>query len=135
MRRERKLLSLPAIHSSSAIVADLGEVTAGTITLNLGGSNRLRISPSGIQGSDDSGSTWYDIIATDSGKVVITGDVVKAGSIVGDAIADDELIELQTPQRQRIRVPASRIAALRRWASSSGAGRRCATATMPNCAA
>jgi len=80
-----------SVSQLSAIVADLGEVTAGTITLNLGGSNRLRISPSGIQGSDDSGSTWYDIIATDSGKVVITGDVVKAGSIVGDAIADDEL--------------------------------------------
>ncbi|MDX9780910.1 MAG: hypothetical protein RBT66_07720, partial [bacterium] len=69
---------------------------AGTITLNLGGSNRLRISPSGIQGSDDSGSTWYDIIATDSGKVVITGDVVKAGTIVTSHLAADAVSSLTT---------------------------------------
>ncbi len=80
-----------SVSQLSAIVADLGEVTAGTITLNLGGTNRLRISPSGIQGSDDSGSSWYNIITTSGGKVVIEGDVVKAGTIIADAVADDEL--------------------------------------------
>jgi len=80
-----------SVSQLSAIVADLGTVTAGTIILSLGGDNRLKISTSGIQGSDDGGSSWYNIITTDGGKVVIEGDVVKAGTIIADAIADDEL--------------------------------------------
>ncbi len=80
-----------SVSQLSAIVADLGTVTAGTIILSLGGDNRLKISTSGIQGSDDGGSSWYNIITTDSGKVVIEGDVVKAGTIIADAVADDEL--------------------------------------------
>jgi len=80
-----------SVSNLAAIVADLGEVTAGTVTLNLGGDNRLKISADGIQGSNNAGSSYFDIIATDTGEVVITGDVIKAGSIVGDAIADDEI--------------------------------------------
>lgn len=80
-----------SVSQLSAIVADLGTVTAGTIILSLGGDNRLKISTSGIQGSDDGGSSWYNIITTDGGKVVIEGDVVKAGTIIADAVADDEL--------------------------------------------
>jgi hypothetical protein len=80
-----------SVANLAAIVADLGTVTAGTITLDLGGDNRLKISADGIQGSNNAGSSYFDIIATDTGEVVITGDVIKAGSIVGEAIADDEI--------------------------------------------
>lgn len=73
----------------SAIVADLGTITAGTITMNLGSTYRLRMSPNGIQGSINSGSSYFDIIDLDGTDVVIQGTKLKIGSVDTKQIADD----------------------------------------------
>jgi len=70
----------------SAITADLGTCTSGSIELGLGSTNKLKISGSGIEGSNDSGSNWYDIVSTDSGEVVIKGGRVQALTIVTEKL-------------------------------------------------
>lgn len=70
-----------SVNSLSALAADLGTITSGTITMNLGTTYRLQISPSGIRGSADSGSNWANIITLDGTDVLIQGTKIKAGTI------------------------------------------------------
>jgi hypothetical protein len=72
---------LISVTQLSALAADLGAITAGTITMNLGTTYRLQLSPSGLRGSVDSGSTWFNIIALDGTNVLIQGSQIKADSI------------------------------------------------------
>ncbi|MFH0981806.1 MAG: hypothetical protein V2A79_09735 [Planctomycetota bacterium] len=78
-----------SVNVLSAIVADLGTMTAGTITLNLGTVYRLRLSPNGLQGSINSGVDWFNIISQDGTGVLIQGDRIKAGTIETDKVADN----------------------------------------------
>jgi hypothetical protein len=77
-----------SVTALSALAADLGTVTAGTIILNLGSTYRMKISPSGIQGSVDSGSNYTNIITQDGTNVLIQGTKIKALSVETGAIND-----------------------------------------------
>jgi len=72
----------------SALTADLGTVTAGEMIMNLGTTYRLKISPSGIQGSTNSGSSYFNIISLDGTDVLIQGTKIKALSVATGAIND-----------------------------------------------
>ncbi|HQN36146.1 MAG TPA: phage tail protein, partial [Sedimentisphaerales bacterium] len=73
----------------SAITANLGTMTGGSITLSLGGDTRLRIDSNGLYVSNDAGSNWTEVIYNNSGVVTMKADIVEAGSIVTEAIAAD----------------------------------------------
>jgi len=72
----------------SAISANLGTITSGTITLSLGGDTRLRIDSSGIYVSNNAGGAWSQVIKNDSGTVKMYADILTAGQIVTAMIAD-----------------------------------------------
>ncbi len=84
-----------AVSTLSSITANMGTLTAGTITLSLGGTNRLQISTSGIRGSNDSGSTWYNIVSTSGGEVAINADRIKVGTLVADRIQATTIVGLK----------------------------------------
>jgi hypothetical protein len=73
----------------AAISAALGTITSGEITLSLGGDTRLRIDSNGIYISNNAGGAWTEVIKNDSGTVRMFADILKAGEIVTDKIADD----------------------------------------------
>lgn len=73
----------------SAITADLGSITSGTITLSLGGDTRLRIDSNGLYVSDDAGSTWSEVIYNNAGTVTLKADIVETGTIVTSHLAAD----------------------------------------------
>ena len=75
-----------SVSSLSAVSANMGTITSGTIQLGLGGTSKLEIGGSGIRGSNDSGSTWYSIISTLNGEVVIKGDKIQADTITAEKI-------------------------------------------------
>lgn len=86
---------MPVIHAGivqastlDAISANLGSITSGTITLSLGGDTRLRIDTNGIYISNNAGSDWSEVIKNDSGTVRMYADVLKAGEIISEKIAD-----------------------------------------------
>lgn len=78
-----------SVTALSALAADLGTITSGTITMNLGSTYRLQISPSGIRGSTNSGSSYFNIITLDGTDVVLQGTKLKLASVATAKIADD----------------------------------------------
>jgi predicted phage tail protein len=72
-----------SVANLAAIVADLGAITSGSITLSLGGVYRLKISTSGIQGSNDSGANWYNIITQSGSSLIIGSDSIVQTTLVG----------------------------------------------------
>jgi len=94
------------VSTLAAINADLGNITSGTIILNLGGNYRLKISASGIQGSDDAGSDWYNIIYQGASGVIVNADEIKVGSLLADRINSASLAGVNasgvTAYRERV---------------------------------
>jgi len=76
-----------SVNQLSALAADLGTVTAGVLTMNLGSTYRLRLSPNGLQGSINSGSSYFDIIDLDGTDVVIQGTKLKLLSVDTGVVA------------------------------------------------
>jgi len=85
-----------------AITANLGSVTSGTITLNLGGNARLRIDSNGIYVSDDAGATWDEVLYNDSGTVTLSADILKAGELVADRISATTLAGTYVKQNELV---------------------------------
>lgn len=76
-----------SVATLSAITANLGSVTAGTITLDLGTSNRLRIDTDGIYVSADSGSTWRRVVGVEDGRVIVSFDSYDPGESVSAVLS------------------------------------------------
>ena len=79
-----------SVNALSAIAADLGTVTAGTVVMNLGGNNRLKLSPSGLQGSTDAGANYYDIITVEVSGARITALSVDTPQLADGAASSDK---------------------------------------------
>jgi len=56
--------------------------------MSLGGDTRLRLDSNGLYVSDDAGSNWTEVIKNESGSVKMFADVLKAGEIVTEKLAD-----------------------------------------------
>lgn len=76
------IAALLKVVNLAAINADLGSITAGTITLSLGGNTRLRINSSGLYVSNNAGGAWTGVIRNDSGTVILQADILKASEII-----------------------------------------------------
>jgi hypothetical protein len=72
----------------AAISANMGTITSGTITLSLGGNTRLRIDSNGLYISNNAGSNWTEVIKNDAGTVTMFADILKAGEIITEKIAN-----------------------------------------------
>lgn len=77
----------------SALAADMGTITSGSITLSLGGDTRLRIDSNGLYVSNNAGSSWDEIIYNDSGDVTLAAhNLVVANANIGAlAVGTDEI--------------------------------------------
>jgi hypothetical protein len=75
----------------SALAADLGTITAGSLTMNLGSTYRLRLSPTGLQGSNNSGQAWFGIVDLDGTDVIIQGTKLKLLSVATGAVANNAI--------------------------------------------